>query len=1201
MNSSVAEYPTSELQAGLILVHGNQAESLRDLLVQWMQHHPLEPLENEVILVQSNGMAQWLKLALAGDVESEGGYGGGLGIATALEFSLPSSFIWRIYRTVLKDTLVPEVSPFDKPRLIWRLMRRLPELIKRENFAPLERFLSDDGNQRKLYQLAQKLADLFDQYQVYRSDWLRNWAEGRNELITAQGNIVPIPDEQLWQAELWQDLLLDVGGGNKKGDVNSSRASIHEEFKAHARKLPLGEKPEGLPRRVMVFGISSLPRQALEVLEVLGQWIQVFICVPNPCEHFWSDIVAGRDLLRAQYNRQQRRPRQAAPIPEALLHLHAHPLLAAWGKQGRDFIALLDELDNPSARARYETQLKAVGQQRIDLFESSGDSLMIQQLQDDIRDLRPLAETRELWPAVDPDTDHSIRFHIAHGPLREVEILHDQLLAAFYADPSLTPRDIVVMVPDIEVYAPHIQAVFGLLEPEDPRYIPYSLADRGQRKTNPLVNAFENLLNLPESRLTVSEVLDWLDVPALQKRLGLGEAGILLLQRWIRGANIRWGLDGEHRKSLGLPDNGGPGAPNSWRFGLRRMLLGYAVGAEADAWHDIEPFAEIGGLDAALLGPLVHFLDLLESTQETLSQAAAPDIWHERLTRLLADFFEVSDDQEGLILLEFERILLDWKEACLEAQLTDDLPLAIVRDYCLGQLDERGLARRFFGGALTFATLMPMRSIPFRRVCLLGMNDGDYPRIQKPLDFDLMGWDYRPGDRSRREDDRYMFMEAILAAREHLHISWVGFSINDNSERPPSVLVAQLQEHLRDGWRLKGHAEHSPEAGQKLLKAITTEHKLQPFNAAYFQPSAAPGGFFTYAHEWQPANAAGSSGKEDSLLAPMVFDEPLTLSELTQFVKAPVKSFFRFRLNVNLEPEDEAGEDQEPFLLNHLEKFLLRDEIIRCQKASLPEGEEPPVFEAVRSQLLAAREMSLQRITRRGELAGGGFGTLMGEELTENLEAQLFDYLALIANWPLAAKLPVDIGLSLETTFGRIELFDQVGELRVNLKGERARVLLVSNSLLKKNNCQHDKLIPYWISHLALHLSGLPNTTLVVSPDTVVELKPLNVHKARNLLETYLVAFREGMQRPLPLALKTAMTWLKNMNDMAEANDKAERAAAAKYQGDKYNPGDVAFDPHLARVFPDYASLVASGEFYQLAQEWLIPLMVHTEIIKGAE
>ncbi|WP_373508145.1 exodeoxyribonuclease V subunit gamma, partial [Thiocapsa sp.] len=577
----------SALTPGLMLVHGNRPEDLRDLLVEWMARYPLAPLENEIVLVQSNGIAQWLKLALAADADPGAGDGvageRGLGIAAALEISLPARFLWRVYRAVLGADAVPEVSPFDKSRLVWRLMRLLPELLARPEYLPLRRFLQDDADLRKRFQLAERLADLYDQYQVYRADWLAAWAEGEDVLIESRGGRIPLPDEQRWQSGLWRALLADVkavsedaktgGAGRREQGAGIGRAGVHEAFLRRVSDWPEDAYPLGLPRRVMVFGISSLPRQSLEVLAGMARWTQVLMCVHNPCEHYWADIVADKDLLRAERSRQRRRDGMSANLSEEEMHLHAHPLLAAWGKQGRDFIGLLDEHDDEAARAGYSGRFDAIGQ-RIDLFDASQEAgSVLAQLQDDIRDLRPLNDTCTHWPEVSATGDASIRFHIAHSPQREVEILHDVLLAAFNADATLTPRDIIVMVPDIDTYAPHIQAVFGLIDREDPRYIPYSVADQGQRATEPLIAALEKLLELPRSRLAVSDVLDLLEAPAVRRRFGVAEADLPRLHRWIRGANIRWGLHAEQRASLDLPTQADAQAQHTWLFGLRRMLL----------------------------------------------------------------------------------------------------------------------------------------------------------------------------------------------------------------------------------------------------------------------------------------------------------------------------------------------------------------------------------------------------------------------------------------------------------------------------------------------------------------------------------------------------------------------------------------------------------------------------------------------------
>ena len=774
----------SSLNAAFMVVQSNSLDELRSLVVSIMRRYPLAPLENEIALVQSNGIAQWLKLALASDPEEDDL--GGCGIAAAIDVQLPGSFMWQLYRMVLGREEIPATSLLDKAPLTWRLMRLLPQVIDRPHFEPLQRFLTHDTDLRKRYQLSERLADLFDQYQVYRADWLEDWAEGRHQLRNVRGEVKPLSPVSCWQAELWRALLEDVG----EQGMAQSRAGVHQRFIERINSLE--HAPAGLPSRVIVFGISSLPAQVLEALAGLARFSQVLLCVHNPCRHHWADIVADKDLLRHQYKRQSRKTGMPVVLDPDALHQHAHPLLAAWGKQGRDYINLLDSYDDPNSyRAAFRDG-------RIDLFSESQPQNLLNQLQDDILELRPLNETREFWPAVDLEHDDSIRFHIAHSAQREVEILHDQLLARFSANPDLRPRDVIVMVPDIDSYAPHIRAVFGQLDRNDPRFIPFTLADQGQRGRDPLLIAVEHLLKLPDSRFPVSEILDLLDVPALRARFGVQERDLPTLHRWIEGAGVRWGMNAEQRAGLGLPDEL---EQNSWHFGLRRMLLGYAVGS-SNACAGIEPYDEIGGLDAALIGPLVALLDALELAHHELTQTAQPKVWGGRLQVLMQLFFKASNEHDDYLLTQLEELRETWLQTCDSVGLVDELPLTVVREAWLAGLDQGRLSQRFLAGAVNFCTLMPMRAIPFKLVCLLGMNDGDYPRAQPPLDFDLMGSDYRPGDRSRREDDRYLLLEALLSARDQLYISWVGRSIRDNSERPASVLIGQLRDHLASGWRL---------------------------------------------------------------------------------------------------------------------------------------------------------------------------------------------------------------------------------------------------------------------------------------------------------------------------------------------------------------------------------------------------------------
>lgn len=317
----MSEQNRGGLSTGLAIIHGNRLEALREVLVYWMRSNPLGVLENETILVQSNGIAQWLQLALARSPEDA--EQPGCGIAAALDIQLPSAFLWQAYRAVLGADRVPKTSPYDKSRLAWRLLRLLPDLIEQPECAQLRRFLADDLTARKEYQLAERLADLYDQYQVYRADWLSAWAEGRDLLIDAQGQEQPLPEEQRWQPLLWRAIRADMDESQR----NLSRADLHQQFLAACSQLK--QRPRAVPRRVIIFGISALPQQFIEALSALAKHTQVLLCVHNPCRHYWADIIDGKELLRSTRRRQALKAGMPEEVSEADLHLHAQPLLAA--------------------------------------------------------------------------------------------------------------------------------------------------------------------------------------------------------------------------------------------------------------------------------------------------------------------------------------------------------------------------------------------------------------------------------------------------------------------------------------------------------------------------------------------------------------------------------------------------------------------------------------------------------------------------------------------------------------------------------------------------------------------------------------------------------------------------------------------------------------------------------------------------------
>ena len=1145
------------LLSGFMVLHANRLEDLRDLLTHFLTSQPLPPMQAEVILVQSNGMKHWLEMALADE--------SALGICAATRMELPSSYLWQVYRSVLGAEAVPHHMPFDKASLQWRLMRLLPRLASEDGeaglvYAPLKRYLSSSADDRRLYQLAQQIADVFDGYQSYRADWLSDWSTDNNALRSHDGKLAVLEDVHAWQAQLWRDIRLDVGDEL----ADASRSAVHARFMTKLRELveehkSTGRVPAGIPPRIVVFGISSLSMQTVEALALLGQLSQVLMLVQNPCQYYWGDVVEGHDRLRQQVRRRQQAKLHRTPNSTSM---PTHPLLASWGKQGRDYLHLLDDFDRVED---YQGKVK-----RVDAFVDPASvaqfPTQLAQVQSAILHLEPLPDEQiALTPG-----DTSITLVTTHSAQREVEVLHDFLLGWFETDPDLHARDVMVMVPDMEVFAPHIHAVFGRFARGQARHIPYSVADTTARQTL-IVQALELLLSLPTSRVSLVDWLSLFEVSAVRNRFGLEPSDIEQLQTWLTTAGVRWGLDAKHRQAWGVPTEV-PGADqNTWAFGLRRLLLGYAVG-QGSAWAGTLPQAAIRSLDAALVSKLLNWVDSITLTLSELTGDKTPAQWCALMEKIVERFFESTDDAQERILQRLLEPLEVWQKTCMEAEFDSAISLDVVREHWLSQISEGGLHQRFFGGGVQFGTLMPMRSIPFKAICLLGMNDGDYPRQTAPRDFDLMAQSWRAGDRSRREDDRYLFLEAILSARDRLYISWQGHRATDNTEQPPSVLVAQLIDYLNVGW--------SPER-------IPQKQPLQPYSEAYFLKDSP---HLTYDQEWARVHGRANAEKESPEEAGEVtLPTELTLDDLRQLVRQPVEVFFRARLRVRFDEMTEAQQELEPFSLNGLENYQIGQSLLKANDS----------------------KRALTELKLSGSLPMSAFGERESNKLGRELDVVLERQAIWRDKFPFespAISIALNInGTPLSGTLNGLWSVQDSSKASVNAGSNHA--LLQMNQRLgavlegsgEDQTARGHIIAGLWVNHLAACASGIHLTSTQLGLDGQVIFEAMSQDEALAILQELVDAYWEAWKRPLPVACKTAWAYL-------QAHAKAERVAPEKpdkvkdphevaqaiFEGGFKRDSELTSSAYLARAFDSYQDI--EEELPQWAQTLYGAMVSHASL-----
>jgi exodeoxyribonuclease V gamma subunit len=1066
----------------------NRMETLVEQLCGVVRQRLPSPFIPETIVVQSKGMQRWLAMELARQ----------FGVWANCDYPFPNEMIERLFRAVIPD--LPAAKPtssFQPDMLTWRLMGLLPDCLGKPGFEPLAGYLAEDGDGLKRLQLAAKIADTFDQYTVFRPDMLVSWEKGA---------------DSGWQALLWRELVRDA--------TEPHRASLLAEFRRRIARPDLD--PARLPRRISLIGIPTLPPFHLEVLAGVARQSEVNLFLLNPCREYWGKIVSARELARLEQRGWD----------ENVLHGYfetGNPLLASLGGSGRDFF---DSLLNDCGDAEYSESFTEVPQ----------DSLL-HTIQADILTLRDRADSG--GKAMIAPADDSLRIHSCHSPMREVEVLYDQLLALFDRDPTLAPRDVLVMTPDIEAYAPYVSAVFGTPERAEQR-IPYTIADRSLRREGEVADVFLAILHLCGSRFGIAAVLDILETPAVYRRFNVTGGDLETIRQWLTATNVRWGIDAAERGEHGLPAFG----ENSWQAGLDRLMLGYAMtGDDRRFFHEILPYDQLEGGDALVLGHLLEFCATLFSRVRALDRPRSLKEWAEELHALLTGLIAADGDEERDVTALRE--VIDRLDECREqTAFVDAVGIEVVRAWLEEKItgEQRGFG--FLTGGVTFCAMLPMRSIPARVIALLGMNDGVFPRQNRPRGFDLIAAAPRRGDRSQRDEDRYLFLEALLSARERFFISYVGQSIRDNSELPPSVLVSELLDYIDRGFGVSGETAGKPAA------TVCVRQRLQPFSRAYFQPGNEQ--LFSYNRDNLQGVLAALASPRDAepfLATPLASprETSVTVADLAEFFTNPCKYLLRRQLGVYLEQRDKTLEESEPFALDHLAKYRLGEEIV----AALVTGESLDLHRTV------ARS--------RGELPPGECGTVTYAGLAASAEEFAAQVAAVTGGAPLP-PLEIDLAIAGSRLVGRLSRIWSGGLIHYRYAKLKAK----------------DRL-RIWIEQLAINCAaadGYPRNAVLLGSDAAVSLAP--VAESRQLLEGLLALYQRGLTAPLSFFPETALEYAKKANDPKKAG-RALADARKKWHGSEDHKGEKG-DPYYQRCFGDLEPL--DDEFTALARTVYTPLIL---------
>lgn len=1069
---------------GTWTVHtSNRLDVLLAHLAERLAADPLPPLEDEIVLVPGQAMARWVTLELAR----------AHGIAGSLRLPFPLAYLHGLCATETVPAARANgdrvLSPFEREALALRVFRLLGDETLQPTLGAAAAYCRDDPDQQKRWQLATAVAQCFDDYQLHRPELLR---------ALETGDVRSLPPDAAWQSRLYAALLAEV--------EPTQRAEAVRLFAVDRLLADPERSAERLPHRLSVFGVASLPQPLQSRLHALSQFVDVALYAVRPTEAFFGDQARRKGDARTED--------QSGPS-----------LLQAFGKQSREFFDLLLDLDD------------GTGDQPL-AFVDPGTDCLLHALQSDVMHLVDRRRGGDEEPLRLAPDDASLRVHSTHGMLREMEVLRDQILDAFATIEGLAPQDVLVLLPDVEAYAPYVEAAFAPLQ----NLLRVRVADRDPAAERAAPRVLLALFSLPTQRFSVSSMLALLDDDVVARRFGIARSQLALLADFLDRTHVRWGLDGDQKaRDHDLPDE----RAHTWHLAKERLLLGLATGPMDLPVLGLLPTADPTSGRVPMLAGFCAFLEAVDHAASLLAGERSLREWAEVLDELCDRFFEPETDLELAAvapLRDAARRLRELHGITTGREEVRMQPLAL-RAWLEERLATKADARGFLGGQITVAALRPMRTVPMRVIAIGGLHDGSFPRGDARREFDLLKDDRRPGARSRRDEDRQTFLDALLAARDRVVLTYVGRSQKDNSECAPSTVLAELLDAIDAGFE-------APSGTGAARDHVLVEHPLQSFSARYGEGDPRR---FAYAttrtRETERTNAraaspkaatakptsTGSATAKERDAAPRL---RLDLDELVRFWRNPQRDYCRRVLDAQFPDDDDAIAESEPFALGGLARHAAIADFVthRLDGASDDEAE---------AALLAS-----------GLLPPGPLGRVALDAIREVARPFAKSVHEQLHPRPPRARLCVR-GADFELT------------------GDLPAIRTDAMVLWRAGDWDGPQAMQAYVLHVAMSAAAasgarLPVETRLLSPKTTHRLPVLQ--DPHRLLQSLVDGCRRGRTTPLPSPLRASLAFARALVGEGET-DEALRTAYAKART-AYREAEGSFDHDL----PDPAIALCFAE-----------------------
>jgi len=1088
----------------LNIFKSNRVENLMDALVSVLGQVSEDPMQPEWIGIQSKGMKQWISLKMTEQ----------FGVCANTKFVFPRQMVEYILSGHQPLTTVENsahsLDEMNQDILFWSILKQLNgkenhkihdhKISADKRLNDLFAYIHSDKTGKKRFQLALKIASLFDDYQVYRPNMLLDWQAGK-KYSEAVGQHTG------WQAQLWKTVSGDQAD-HLPGKIQMflDQFSLDTILENH------------YPHQMSLFGISTLPNQFLHVFKKISDIIDVNLFFLVPSNQYFFDLHSQADLDRMALKTE-------SDFDQEQLHYEtANPLLSSLGSSIQSFCSILETIEYQ------EPDLDLFVDPVEENSHMDENNRMLDWIQSDILNLIHRSSDIENPKIQVSKVDQSIQIHACHSPMRETQVLKDIVLNAFENDPELAPHDIIVMMPDIESYAPFIESVFSF-----ENSLPFTISDRRKRSESDVIKAFLKIVSLKNTRFERAQVLDLLLSDAIAQKFNITSDDISKIEQMVADANILWGKSGHHRESLDLPGF----EENTWEFGLDRLFLGMAMPENYnDLVSGVLPCESLEGLEMEILGKFAQFCHTLFARLDALTHERIIQHWCKEFKGLISQLLDRNN--QTLEDMSFLFQTLDQMED--DAQLagfTEKVSFEIILSLIEQKLDQSIAQGNFMAGKITFCNIMPMRSIPFKVVALMGMDEQAFPRKAYSPGFDLIKKFPIQGDKNQRDEDRYLFLESLLSARDKFIVTFTGMNIQDNSPIPCSGVVSELLETIEQSFEL-------PEQSN-----IFYSHPLHPFDEKYFKTFKGQDSAFLKSYSTDNLNIAlalSASQKEPAVFlndtdVKTVLTVPdnlesydFQLADMIQFFRHPLKMWIQKGLNVELPDISDPDSDRENFSITGLGQYLLGSNLMESF-SDLNNGKDLYSF-----------------FRATGVLPYGDKGRIEYDRILQDALPVIEHAKDLIHSPPLPQ-------FSCSRKIGDLTVSGHISDIREN-----------GQCILTYGKINGARLISAWVNHLFFNLAApeeYPKSTIIVGRDPFNKkpvarygFKPMG-EKAISFFEDLVALFCKGSKQPVFLFSETAWQFVQafvKVNFEATNENIAKMMAQSKiktsWQGNQFVMGE---------------------------------------------